>query len=192
LCWNDSLDYLVKVKSREGQYNAPVTSGNQDRTLVAGQEKYTSLLWHDASEITYYFNSYNIGESWATNPICMVDGSISTYASTTSNGDVELCNGNNCSGLNLGNIIKVELRVYGKYTGTQRNIILRPVFDGTTDGRNYEYITTTTPNWSTWFDITTDPSTTPSWSWTKVNNLDCDVEAKSDLGFSHCIVPRWR
>jgi hypothetical protein len=183
LCWNDSLDYLVKVKSRDGQYNAPVTLGIKIGTLGAGQEKYTSLLWHDASEITYYFNSYNIGETWATNPSYMVDDSTSTYASTTANGDVELCNGNNCSGLNLGNITKVELRVYGYYTGTQRDIILRPVFSGTTDGLNYYYSTESSPAWSRWFDITTDPYKPLAWSWTDIKNLDCDAEAKSNIGF---------
>jgi hypothetical protein len=183
LCWNDSLDYLVKVKSREGQYNAPVTLGIKIGTLGAGQEKYTSLLWHDASEITYYFNSYNIGETWASNPSYMVDDSTSTYASTTANGDVELCNGNSCNGLNLGNITKVELRVYGYYTGTQRDIILRPVFSGTTDGLNYYYSTGSSPAWSRWFDITTDPYKTLAWTWTDIKNLDCDVEAKSNIGF---------
>jgi hypothetical protein len=185
LCWNDSLDYLVKVKSREGQYNAPIILGIKIGTLGIGQEKYTSLLWHDASETTYYFNSYSIGETWATNPSYMVDGSTSTYASTTVNGDVELCNGNNCSGLNLGNIIKVELRVYGYgyYSGIQRDIILRPVFGGTTDGLNYYYSTGLSPDWSRWFDITSDPSKPLAWSWTDVDNLDCDVEAESSVGF---------
>jgi hypothetical protein len=183
LCWNNSLDYFVKVKSREGQYNAPITLGIKIGTLAVGQEKYTCLLWYDASEITYFFNSYNTGEAWATNPGYMVDGSTSTYASTTTNGDVELCNGNNCSGSDLGDIVKVELRVYGYYTSTQRDIILTPVFDGTTHGSHYTYITTTTPSWSRWFDITDDPWTPQTWSWTDVDNLDCDVEAKSGLGF---------
>jgi hypothetical protein len=181
LCWNDSLDYLVKVKSREGQYNASVTLGIKVGTLAVGQEKYTSLLWHDASEITYYFSSYNTGEKWTTNPGYMVDGNTSTYASTTTNGKVELCNGNTCPGLNFGNIIKVELRAYGYYSGSQRDIRLRPVFDGTTDGMNYDFRTTTTPAWSQWFDISIDP-TAPPWNWTRVKNLDCDVEAKSGVG----------
>jgi hypothetical protein len=182
LCWNDSLDYLVKVKSRTGQYNAPVTLGIKIGTLGVGQEKYTSLLWHDASERVYYFNSYSGGETWATNPGYMVDGSTSTYASTTLGGDVELINGNNCSGSYLGEIIKVELRVRGYYTGNQRDIILTPVFGGTTHGGHYTYGTTTTPSWSQWFDITADPFFTPPWNWTKVHNLDCDVEAKSGYG----------
>jgi hypothetical protein len=182
LGWNDSLDYLVKVKSQEGQYNAPVTLGIKIGTLAVNQEKYTSLLWHDSSEITYYFNSYSISETWATNPSYMVDGSTSTYASTTLDGDVELCNGNNCSGLNLGEIIKVELRTYGYYTSTQHDIRLRPIFDGTTDGLNYSFSTGLSPAWSRWFDITTDSFFTPPWNWTKIHNLDCDVEAKSGYG----------
>lgn len=183
LCWNDSLDYLVKVKSREGQYNAPVTLGIKIGTLAVGQEKYTSLLWHDSSEKVFYFNSYSTGETWATNPGYMVDGSTSTYASTNIGGDVELCNGNNCSGSDLGDIVKVELRVFGYYASNRHDIVLTPVFGGTTYGGHYTYMTTTTPSWSQWFDITTDPFFTPPWSWTKVDNLDCDVEAKSGLGF---------
>jgi len=181
LCWNESLDYLVKVKSRDGQYNAPVTLGIKIGTLAVGQEKYTSLFWHDASEITYYFNSYSIGETWVTNPSYMVDGSTSTYASTNIGGDVELCNGNNCSGSDLGYIVKVELRVFGYYSGSQRDIILRPVFGGTMDGFNYSYSTGSSPAWSRWFDITTETGT--PWNWTKIHNLDCDVEAKSGFGF---------
>jgi hypothetical protein len=77
----------------------------------------------------------------------------------------------------------VELRVFGYYASNQRDIVLTPVFGGTTHGGHYTYGTSTTPSWSRWFDITTDPFFTPPWSWTKVDNLDCDVEAKSGFGF---------
>jgi hypothetical protein len=173
-----SLNYLVKVKSRDDEYNAPVTLAIKIGTLDVGQEKYTSLFWHDASEAVFYFNNFNTGEAWATYPGYMVDGSTSYYASTTTDGDIELCDGNNCSGGDMGTISKVELRANTYYTGDYRDLFLRPVFNGTTDGINYPITPGVgSPGWSYWYDITNDPLiATASWNWTNVKNLDCDVE----------------
>ena len=188
LKWDEDLNYKVKVESRDGQYNAPVTLGIRIGTLDIGQEKYTSLFWHDASEVTYYFNSYDTGEAWSTNPGYMVDGNIGNYAlaSGMDFNCVELCDGNTCSKkVNLGNISKVELRAYGYYSGSQRDIILRPIFGGTEDGDNYTFVTTTTPSWSSWFDITNDTSDLEDleeWSWYDIKDLMCDVEAEDDFG----------
>ena len=54
LKWNPDLDYLVWVKSRSGQYNAPVTLFIKVGTLGVGQEKSTELYWHDATLIDSY------------------------------------------------------------------------------------------------------------------------------------------
>jgi hypothetical protein len=180
LRWDGSLDYKLMVKSRTGQYNAPVTLGIKIGTLSVGQEKYTSLFWHDASEATFYFDDYMImGEEWMTNPGYMVDGNTSNYASTTINNDVELCLNNTCNGSDLGTISKVEIRCYGYYSGmNQRDIILRPVFYGK-DGDNHNYVTTTSANWSQWFEITSDTNAPSPWDWFNVRDLDCDVEAGS-------------
>jgi hypothetical protein len=185
LRWNESLNYKVQVKSKDGEYNAPVTLGIKIGTLSVNQEKHTKMFWHDASEIVYYFNSYDNGETWSSNPSYMVDGSTSNYASTGVIGDVELCDANNCSGSNLGVISKVELRSYGYYSGTRRSIILRPVFDGIDDGDDYECETCNEPGWSQWIDITNDEARgtgEAQWSWNEVKNLNCDVDAGS--GFS--------
>jgi hypothetical protein len=48
LKWNHTLDYLLKVKSREGQYNAPVTLFIKIGTLAVDQEKYTMMNWLDS------------------------------------------------------------------------------------------------------------------------------------------------
>jgi PKD repeat protein len=48
LRWNHTLDYLLKVKSREGQYNAPVTLFIKIGTLAVGQEKFTMMNWLDS------------------------------------------------------------------------------------------------------------------------------------------------
>jgi hypothetical protein len=185
LRWNQSLNYKLQVKSRDGQYNAPVTLFVKIGTLDAGQEKYTEMYWYDADQVIYYFDSYDdspMGEAWASNPSYMVDGSTSNHASTTSNGDVELCTGNNCSGTDLGDIIDVALRVKSYYSGGQRDTILRPVFGGTADGADHNYQTSVVDSWSQWFDITYDPYAPQSWSWSDVESLDCDVEAEYSGG----------
>jgi len=183
LKWNQSLNYKLQVKSRTGQYNAPVTLFIKIGTLDAGQEKYTEMYWYDADQVIYYFDSYDdspYGEAWAAFPGYMVDGSISNSASTTSNGDVELCTGNNCSGTDLGTILNVALRVKSYYSGYQRDTILRPVFGGTNDGADHHYQTVVIDTWSQWFDITYDPFAPQSWTWSDVDNLDCDVVAEND------------
>jgi hypothetical protein len=182
LKWNQSLNYKLLVKSRTGQYNAPVTLFLRIGTLDAGQEKYTEMFWYDAEHVTYYFNSYDnlpLGEAWSTNPGYMVDGSTSNHASTSTDGDVELCIDNNCSGTDLGTIINVELRVKSYYSGSQRDTILRPVFGGTSDGADHNYQTSAIDAWSQWFDITNDPFAPQSWSWSDVDSLDCDVVAEN-------------
>jgi hypothetical protein len=181
LRWNENLNYIVRVESRDGQYNAPVTLGIKIGTLNIGQEKSTSLFWHDASEAVYYFNGYDsVGvDRWETNPGNMVDGNSSTYASTTIDGDIQLCNTNTCNGSD-GTISKVELRCYGYYSGDQRDTILRPVFSGISDGDNHNFVTPpAVGEWSQWFDITSDTNAPSTWIWNDVSDLDCDVEAGS-------------
>ena len=183
LRWDGNLDYKVKVKSRDNQYNAPVTLGIKIGTLSIGEEKYTMLFWYDASQVTYYFDGYNpSGAVWTGNPGYMVDGNIGTYASTSLGGDVELCNNNSCSGFDFGIISKVELRVRGYYSSSQRDIILTPVFNGTTDGGNYTFVASSSPGWSSWFDTTND-SGLKSWSWSMVSSLDCKVKAENVFGY---------
>jgi hypothetical protein len=97
-------------------------------------------------------------------------------------GDVEACSVNTCPGTNLGTVMKVEMRVYGYYWTNQRDIILRPVFGRTIDGRNYNYQTSTSAGWSEWFDITDDDNAPANWDWNDIVNLDCDVESETDMG----------
>jgi len=178
LKWNSNLDYKVQVKSRGGEYNAPVILGIKIGTLNVNQSKHTRLHWYDASQVSYYFDGYDREEAWATNPDKMVDIITSTYASTTSDGDVELCNSNECNGTDLGIISKVEMRMKGYYSGgSAADIYLRPVFDGRTDGSDYTFDLGTTANWSQWFDITHDESAPEGWNWNNITYLDLDVEA---------------
>jgi hypothetical protein len=186
LRWNESLNYRVLVKSRDGEYNAPVTLAIRIGTLASGQEKHTNVFWHDASEVVYYFDGYDDiaqgGEAWAYDPGFMVDGNIPFFARTSVNDDVELCDNNTCSGSDLGAISKVEIRCFGYYyfLDSQADIILRPVFLGQ-DGYNHNFVTSIAGDWSSWFDITYDNNLPWSWDWDDVRDLDCDVEAEKDI-----------
>ena len=64
LKWNHTLDYLVTVKSRVGQYNAPVTLFIKVGTLDVGQEKSTELHWLDSDTI-YDFSTGAGVDKWA-------------------------------------------------------------------------------------------------------------------------------
>jgi plastocyanin len=187
MIWNNTLDYKVTVHSQANQSNAPVTLFIKIGTLNSGQEKYTELLWHDAADITYYFDSYggegDPPEAWTTNPSYMVDGNITTYATTGTPEDVELCDHNTCPGDNLGTISKVKLRAYGKYAGAQHDIILLPVYGGTTDGADRNLQMTTTGGWSNWVDITEEGKEIleGNWTWNDIQNLDCDIESEDGI-----------
>ena len=125
-------------------------------------------------KIIFYFDSYDRNESWETH-----------YpwggASTTINCDVELLDGNTCPGSGSGTITKVELRVWGYYSGDQHDIILRPVYGGNSDGDNHPFHTAPYLWYSPWFDITGDNNAPETWTGTDVDTLDCDVEAECKL-----------
>jgi len=138
--------------------------------------------WQIASDasVTYYFDAYDTGTPWRDNPANMIDGTETNYASTSTIGfgGTELLTGNTCLGEDLGTISKVEIRAYGYYTESSDNVILRPVFAGTTDGADYKPALTTssaTGEWGTTFDITDDAPAPSSWIWSDVTALDCDV-----------------
>ena len=183
LRWDNNLNYKVEVESKTGQYNAPITLGIKIGTLSVGQEKYTELFWHDASEKTFYFDGYNVAEAWASNPGYMVDGNESNYASTTIPDDIERLNNNTCNGTYYGNISKVEIRCKAYYTGSVNDIILTPYYNGVTTGDNCYFTPTGSGQWSQWFNLSGDESDWPIWTWTKVKNLDCIVVA-NDSRFS--------
>ncbi|MCU0849709.1 MAG: PKD domain-containing protein [Candidatus Thermoplasmatota archaeon] len=179
--WDPDRTYKLQVKSRVGQQNAPVTLFIRVGTLAAGQQKFTQLQWYDASQETYYFDAFDANEIWENDPELMTDETEETFASTRTDTTIELCNGNTCEGDNLGTIQKVELRVNGYYEGENGGtIILRPIF-GKTDGENYTFVTPERPEWSQWFDITNDGGRGGGgllqWSWSEVDDLDCDVDA---------------
>ncbi len=50
LSWNEDLTYKVTVKSREGEFNAPVTLFIRIGSLSVGQEKSTMMHWLDSDD----------------------------------------------------------------------------------------------------------------------------------------------
>jgi hypothetical protein len=181
LRWDKNLNYKLRVKSRTGQYNAPVTLFIKIGTLDADQEKYTSMFWYDASQLTCYFNDYDSGEAWSTNPSYMVDGSTSTFATTSITGDVERFEGNSYADGGNGTISKVEIRGHGE-APEQSAVWFRPVFGGSLDGDNHIVCWPSRADWCSWIDITSDSNAPSSWLWSDVSGLECDVETVEGVG----------
>ncbi len=77
----------------------------------------------------------------------------------------------------VGSILTVELRAYGYDEEMEGILYLRPVFDGSDEGSDHTFGTTSTAQWSEYFDITKDTNAPSSWSWSDVENLDCTVES---------------
>ena len=132
------------------------------------------------AEISYYFNTYNSGgEEWVDYPQRMVDNDLlfSAQSPDANVPDIQLLTGNTCDGTDLGTISKVELRIYGYTSEANGTILLRPIFSGG-DGSNHD-VGIINVAWSSYIDITSDTNAPATWSWTNIQNLDCDVESDS-------------
>ena len=102
LKWDSDLTTLLKVKSRDGQYNAPVTLYIQIGNLAVGQEKFTKMYWHDSAYIirpdsTGVINEFDYnGGSPSVNNWNRVDEAVSdgytSYVSATANGQKDAYN----------------------------------------------------------------------------------------------------
>ena len=141
--------------------------------------------------ITFYFDDYNTSEAWPNNPEYMVDGSTTTFANCEVGTHVQNLINNTCDGTNLGTIEKVEIRCYGDDSDNVQATYLSPVFNGTTDGNNYD-ADISPERWSNYSDITNDPAGPGigNWTWTDIQNLDMDVEANGVLTFGNDYVAR--
>jgi hypothetical protein len=138
-----------------------------------------------AKRITFfYFNSYDndgLPEQWSTFPANMANGFLDSHSSTATVGDIELLDGNSCTGTETGDITSVWLRVKGYYSTNKHTIKLRPVFPGG-DGGEYEFDDISTSSaWSEWFEITDDSRAPATWTWTDVDTLECDVISEGDF-----------
>jgi len=138
----------------------------------------------NTSASTYQFNDYDAGVTeWTTTPANMVDGSTATFASTTTDADVELLTANANSGTDLGTITKVEVQAYAyQSTDTTGSITLTPIFSGTNSGDGHSFNPGTSADWSTYADITSDTNAPSTWTWADVQNLDLNVTWNANAG----------
>lgn len=90
LQWKHTLDYLLWVKNRTMQYNAPVTLFIKVGTLGVDQEKYTRMYWHDDIWVNPDSTYEGPADDWTDDDNC-IDGNTGTYAYTTNAGaDLEV------------------------------------------------------------------------------------------------------
>jgi len=138
-------------------------------------------LFAYADTVTYYFNAYDSGgEEWENTPADMVDGNEATNANAFwETGMVQLNNGNNCAGTDLGTISKVEIRALRNGIASNQEIVYRPVFGGSSDGNDHAQATGTSKAWGAYIDITSDTNSPETWTWTNVRDLDIDVVANT-------------
>jgi len=109
-----------------------------------------------------------------TNPENMIDGDIETFAETEEQDILTACDGNTCDGTDLGTITKVELRFHGKMTvteGPDPGIDLSPYYGTPPAGDHYSEVLTTSPAWSSYFDITSDSQAPSPWTWADIRDL---------------------
>lgn len=127
--------------------------------------------------VTYYFDGYDAGECWFSNPANLCDGDDNAWS--TALGvilDVQSLNSNTCDGSNLGSITKVEIRERLLAGTADKGGTVRPEFAGG-DGDNHLFVPATfNPEWSSWFDITSDTNAPANWTWGNVKDLKCDIE----------------
>ena len=138
---------------------------------------------------TWYFDSYHPFLAWETYPASMTDGKLTTFARTTTDGDVQQLTRSTYEPTHEdGTITKVEIRANGKWTGEQQGkIILTPVFGGIIEGDDHYFSPAEdNANWSEWFDITDDTNAPDPWRWVDIDSLDCLVEADIDDCTLHC------
>jgi hypothetical protein len=85
------------------------------------------------------------------------------------------------SSADKGAISKVEIRAFGKRSGSgypPHDIVLKTV------GGTHYFIPSTTGAWSSWYDITNNPNAPNSWTWTDIDNLNVEVEAATEGAFT--------
>jgi hypothetical protein len=133
----------------------------------------------------FYFSSYDASESqnqWSSQPANMANGATASYSSTTLPGDLELLDGNNCTGSETGNISYVYLRTKGYYSTNKYTITLTPKYNGELPGDGYEFDDiTTSATWSPWFEITNDRGAPETWTWNDIDNLECEVTSENSM-----------
>ena len=124
----------------------------------------------------WYFDSYLPIDAWENDPENMVDGNPGTFASTSTSGDTQYLNGNEYDEEYEYEITKVWIKVWGKYSGSETDILLTPIRDRV-PGDTYRFTPDTSLNYSEWFNITGDWPTQSWWTWEDIEDLECVVMA---------------
>ena len=126
--------------------------------------------------ISFYFNDYDRNKTfWAATPEQMVDGLLTTSAGSSTEGQTQLLNSNTCSGLDLGQIKKVELRTFSAAAAPNGRQAIYPVL-GAGRGSRYVYDPPAVLSWAEFINITQDVRAPNNWKWYDIANLDCLIE----------------
>jgi hypothetical protein len=160
-----------------------------DITDISSSSSSSSLSSSSASSSStsvaignFYFDGFDAGTAWPTNPGNMVDGNIGVYAGAGFANYTQLNNSNNSSG--AGGFTAVEIRVYASRVNPIAFDLI-PVFGGVSDGDTHDLKPSTSgvPGWSDWINITNDTNNPgPGWSWAAVGNLDCKIVFENNPG----------
>jgi len=195
LRWNPSLIYLLTVKSRVGQYNAPVTLFIRVGSLNVGQEKFTKMYWHDSSETirpsatgvinTWHYQNYGVGGQ--TNNWDRVDEAVHDGGTT----QVVCDNPSSKDTYNFGDttgegiITNVEVQYYAQQATFNEDGRVRLIcyVDST-----YYYGAWETPVKASWTYYDTDGlwSNNPSggaWTWDDVDDAQFGYEGEFNAGY---------
>lgn len=196
LRWNPSLDYLLKVKSRDGQYNAPVTLFIRIGTLNVGQEKFTKMYWHDSTETirsdsTGVINEWdyqNAGAGSSPNNYNRVDEAIqdgdTTRVACGTDGSRDAYNFDDTT--SAGTITNVEVHYYAKHATIHNDGRIRAIcyVSGTYYYGNWEQPVYGSYNY---YDTDTlwaaNPSTPGAWTWDEVDDAQFGYEGERNTGY---------
>jgi hypothetical protein len=180
-----SQDYaqnIAMLNHWSGNRSVYGLSRNKDTTVLTGW----AVDGKEETE-TFYFDTYDTGIEWSTNPGNMVDGDIGTNATTSNTGDDQRLLSNTASDTDYGDcskmITKVEIRAYAWTSDGASSIDLWAIYLG--GGGDQYNISSTNPEWSQWFDITTSdeahfggmPHSPEVWSWHDVKGLKVQATA---------------
>ncbi|MBA7636232.1 hypothetical protein ES703_43848 [subsurface metagenome] len=128
------------------------------------------------AEFTYYFNAR--GDAVWSDPDNIVDNNLETFGYTNAKKTAQQLTGNSCPGDDLGAILKVELRLFGKGDGNDR-IDITPVFPGGNGDAHPTTPVVSPGDWTAYVDITNDTNH-PDWSlWSHIQTLDCIIDSVS-------------
>lgn len=189
LDWNKNLNYKVNIENISGQYNAPTTLMINAGSLNVGQEKSTEFYWIDANQ-NLILRPDNDGHEndWTptsgSDNYAMVDEVVtndSDYVLVTSGNQEDYWELEN-TGAN-GAISYVEIWIRTMHTNGNEEFQICIADEGGTEectSDKLDYTTFTDDFWN----LSTNPITSTSWTFSHINNLEIGVKSRSIGGFN--------